>query len=148
VSNDSKDEPGAGEEPRLKIGKPGQDADGNPVPDFAVEPVPTVPKRGNYKWAMRDIMRILFLGGLLAMIIVARKPCSGAVANFVDSFEEEEPGGGKAGGIRENEKGELIGPDGNKLERLTPEKIEELKKQQEAERARQKADDDQPPAGD
>jgi hypothetical protein len=133
VSNDNDDSE------KLRVGKPGQDADGNPLPDYAKEPVPKVPRRGNYRWAMRDIVRIIFLAGLLAMVIVARKPCSNAVANFVDGFDEQ-PEKPKAGGIRENDKGELIGPDGKKLERLTPAKIEELRKKQEAERAKQQAE--------
>ena len=51
------------------------------APDYTVDPVPKVPRKlFSRRWAVGDILRIIFLGGLLALIIVAREPCANSVA--------------------------------------------------------------------
>jgi len=85
-------------------------ARGGGAPDYRVEPVPKLPHKLGWRWALADIVRIVFLGALLVMVIVARKPCSDSVANFVDSFSEPDA----APAARQM-----------KLERLTEEQIQE-----------------------
>lgn len=83
----------------------------NATPDYRVEPVPKVPRKIGWRWAVSDIIRIVFLIGLLSLIIVARKPCSNSVAGFVDAFSDIDAAVAPA-------------PEQMKLERLTEEEIQ------------------------
>ena len=102
MSDDNDIQPAKGIGPSAE----GQEA----APDYSVEPVPKVPHKIGWRWALSDIIRIIFLGGLLSMIVVAREPCSNSVATFVDSFEEPDAAPAAAPEM--------------KLERLTEEEIQ------------------------
>lgn len=86
-------------------------------PDYRVDPVPKVPRGIGWRWAFSDVIRIVFLAGLLAAVLIARNPCSSSVATFVDTFDEiDGPGDHDTGPAADD-------PRGMKLERLTEEQI-------------------------
>lgn len=111
MTDDSKEtDPKASEPESPARSDAGMDSADRSAPDYRVDPVPRLPHKLGWRWAFADIVRIVFLGALLVMVIVARKPCSDSVANFVDSFSEPDA----APAAREM-----------KLERLTEEQIKE-----------------------
>ena len=59
-------------------------------------PVPRLPRTTHFKVSFAAIFRIFLTGCLLAMIIVARRPCADAVSGFVTSFDNTPNGSGSA----------------------------------------------------
>jgi hypothetical protein len=51
------------------------------------EPVPRIPRSFGFKIPTAALFRIVMTGALLAMIIVARRPCADSVSNFVNDFD-------------------------------------------------------------
>lgn len=58
-------------------------------------PVPRIPRRVGFKLSTAALVRIAMTGALLAMIIVARRPCADSVSSFVTDFDNT--GSGAAG---------------------------------------------------
>lgn len=59
------------------------------------EPVPRIPRTAGFKLSTAVLVRIAMTGALLAMIIVARRPCADSVSSFVTEFDKT--GSGAAG---------------------------------------------------
>ena len=51
------------------------------------EPVPRIPRSFRFKVPTAALVRIAMTGALLAMIIVARRPCADSVSSFVNDFD-------------------------------------------------------------
>lgn len=52
------------------------------------EPVPRLPRTNAFKVSTAALVRIAMTGALLAMIIVARRPCADSVSSFVTEFDK------------------------------------------------------------
>lgn len=52
------------------------------------EPVPRLPRTAAFKVSTAALVRILMTAALLAMIIVARRPCADSVSKFVTDFDQ------------------------------------------------------------
>ena len=50
-------------------------------------PVPRLPRTAAFKVSTAALVRIAMTGALLAMIIVARRPCADSVSSFVTDFD-------------------------------------------------------------
>ena len=51
------------------------------------EPVPRLPRTAGFKISMAAVVRIALTAAMLAMIIVARRPCADSVSSFVTNFD-------------------------------------------------------------
>ncbi len=51
------------------------------------EPVPRIPRTKGFKLPMSAVIRIALTGAMLAMIIVARRPCADSVSSFVTNMD-------------------------------------------------------------
>ncbi|HLL22606.1 MAG TPA: hypothetical protein VK427_10760 [Kofleriaceae bacterium] len=51
------------------------------------EPVPRIPRTVGFKLSAPALFRILLTGALLAMIVVARRPCADSVSTFVTNVD-------------------------------------------------------------
>ena len=52
------------------------------------EPVPRIPRTAGFKISMAALVRIALTGAMLAMIVVARRPCANSVSEFVTDFDK------------------------------------------------------------
>ncbi|MDQ3334679.1 MAG: hypothetical protein M4D80_05935 [Myxococcota bacterium] len=52
------------------------------------EPVPRLPRTAAFKVSTAALVRIAMTGTLLAMIVVARRPCADSVSGFVTDFDK------------------------------------------------------------
>jgi hypothetical protein len=52
------------------------------------EPVPRLPRTWGFKVSTQALVRIAMTGALLAMILVARRPCADSVSGFVTDFDK------------------------------------------------------------
>ena len=59
-------------------------------------PVPRLPRSAGFKLSTPALFRILLTAAMLAMIVVAQRPCADAVSGFVTGFDNQ-PGSGSAG---------------------------------------------------
>ena len=72
--------------------------------------VPRLPRGGGgFKLSPAALFRIVLTGALLAMIIVAQRPCANAVSGFVTSFDEQ-PGGSGAPQTQMPKPGTVVPP--------------------------------------
>jgi len=52
------------------------------------EPVPRIPRTVGFKISTATIVRLALTGTMLAMILVARRPCADSVSEFVTDFDK------------------------------------------------------------
>lgn len=60
------------------------------------EPVPRLPRTAGFKISMATFVRIAMTAALLAMILVARRPCADSVSGFVTNMDNTGSGSASA----------------------------------------------------
>jgi len=92
-----KPEQSAGEAPSAgDVQAAAQSAGAQPANARDDEPVPRLPRTTHFKVSPAAMFRIAMTAALLAMIIIAQRPCADAVSGFVTKFDNTPGGSGSA----------------------------------------------------